>query len=359
MKKTPVSTIVCLDIIDFAKKKKSEQPAVKEQFNKFVDLAVVDIPKKSRTIVDTENGAVITCSGPTENTLEDALFIALTIRDEVINSNADNKSSLYLHIGINLGEASVDKNRHVVGHGLAEVQKIKSFGNPNQILVSNEYYDMASKLTLEIAQMFEKYDMHAYEDDIYAVRLLSGQAAEAETKVAEPIKPIAAEESKNAKLDHSDGGWRLYILPFMLALIMLFVLIKWVQHDKAMGEPESSIISDEAETVNIDVLPEPLPEILPEPEAEEDAQETMVKDKAKSGKKATTKAKPKMNKKPEASKTEVSEPADNQTVEQAAVETAVPAPKEKSTWNTIKDSVTTGAEDDKCSQGEIALNQCN
>ena len=127
MKKTTISTIVCLDIIDFSKKKKSEQTIVKEQFNALVDLAVVDIAPQDRTIVHAETGAVITCTGPMEDALEDALFIALTIRDEVINSNANNDTSFYLHIGVNLGAASVDANNHVVGDGLVEAQQIMSF----------------------------------------------------------------------------------------------------------------------------------------------------------------------------------------------------------------------------------------
>ena len=51
MNKTSISSVVCLDIIDLAKKSKAEQQKIKKQFHTLLDLAVLDIPEKDRMIV--------------------------------------------------------------------------------------------------------------------------------------------------------------------------------------------------------------------------------------------------------------------------------------------------------------------
>ncbi|MFW5432161.1 MAG: hypothetical protein ACKE5M_02885 [Methylophilaceae bacterium] len=355
MKKTSISSVVCLDIIDFSKKKKTEQNAIKKQFNALISLAVVDIPEKDRTIVDTGHGAIITCHGPLENALEDALFIALTIRDEVINGNASNKNAMYLLMGINLGSVSVDESSNVVGDGLVEAKRIMSFAKPNQILVSGAYYELASKLTLEIAQMFEKYDMHAYEHDIYAVRLLNEKAAVDATAVpsnAENIEPQAAAVG-------STYDWRTYALPFLLGLIMLFVLIKWMKHDAANSVDGDVAIESSSEALM------PLPGAESEMElsttGESDQEKAMQDELAQPNaaqKKTKTKAtaNTKVKSKPSASTSKVQE----STVDDGKPTEPTNSPNkndDKSTWDTIKESVTTGS-DAECSQAAIALNQC-
>lgn len=379
MKKTSISSVVCLDIIDFAKKSKLEQQATKKRLDDLVAHAVVDIPENDRLIVDTGHGVVITCSGPLENALEDALFIALTIRDEILNTNTEMEYPLYLLMGINLGSvkvadsANVNEPPTIIGEGLIEAQRIMSFAKPNQILVSRAYYDMASKLTLEIAQMFEKYDMHAYEHDIYAVRLLNDKAASIDHAV--PATHTAMNE-EDAEPEASDVNWRNYLLPIVLALIMLFALTKWMNadnNDNNEAQPETAItlpdqsspaISDD--DTNFDLMNDESETIeSTEANGEKTTQEQV--DQAKtpaskpSPKKTTTK------KAATAPKTESN--SSNSVVEEPKVtepkqeENNVPAVQtttdaEKSTWDKFKESIKQGA-DKECTQAEKALNQCN
>ena len=134
MNKTSICSVVALEIIDYAKKTEAEQIEIKSLFNSLIDLAVIDIPQEDRMIVDTGSGAAIACSGPLEDALEDALFISITIRDEILKSNAHNSTHLYVQFGINLGAARVVKNA-IIGEGVDEAQHIMRFANPNQILV--------------------------------------------------------------------------------------------------------------------------------------------------------------------------------------------------------------------------------
>lgn len=378
MKKTSISSVVCLDIIDFAKKSTVEQLANKKRLDDLVAQAVVDIPENDRMIVDTGHGTIITCSGPLENALEDALFIALTVRDEILNTNTEIEYPLYLLIGINLGSVKVEESLNineppkVLGEGLIEAQRIMSFANPNQILVSRAYYDMASKMTLEIAQMFEKYDMHAYEHDIYAVRLLNERAASVDN--ATPITNNETTEDERAS-ESSIVNWRTYILPIILAMIMLFALIKWMNadnSDESQIEPTpTSTLSDQPNTAapEADTSFDLMDEETDKQVTQETGEERSNKEKVKQ----TNKPLPNTPKKPapekatsapktetSASKTAVEQPKSSESKLEVNNE---PVPQtsqdeQKSTWDKFKESVKQGATTD-CTQAQKALNQCN
>ncbi len=307
MKKTAISSVVCVDIIDFSKKSETEQQEMKLQLTARINHAIFDIPESDRVVVETEQGAIVSCSGPLESALEDALFIALTIRDEVLNKNTDNKLPLYLLMAINLGSVRPSTNKtntKIQGEGLFEAQQIMRFGNPNQILVSREYYDMASKLTLEVAQMFEKYDMHAYEHDIYAVRRLNEKSVVENAAAALDHLEKPQEEDPVA----STFRWQVYFLPALLALIMLIVLFKWMQHDRVESTGNEVSIElpsvEDAVSYDVDILPDPLPEITIDSEGEETLEKPASEASASVQTKKQTK-KPKQ--KPVTEKTQVTE----------------------------------------------------
>jgi class 3 adenylate cyclase len=374
MNKTSISSVVCFDIIDFAKKSEAEQQVAKKQFNALIDLAVVDIPEKDRMIVDTGHGAIVACSGSLENALEDALFIALTVRDEVLNSNTKGESPLYLLIGINLGSvkvassANVNDVPNIIGDGLVEAQRIMSFAKPNQILVSRAYYDMASKLTLEIAQMFEKYDMHAYEHDIYAVRLLNEKAAVVDSSVVIP-EQIGLDENSSTKRTFN---WSLYALPVLLALAMLFAFTKWMQHEDSVEganqptitmQPSSEDIvplaEDNAATEATQTGDKTIESTLSkEAASQEQSTQTSTAEKAPAKNKVTQKAaatqKPTTSVKSSAHQSVVTE---EKTVPVEPV-SASNQDSKKSGWQTFKESVKQGSTK-ACTQAERALNQCN
>ncbi len=376
MNKTSISSVVCFDIIDFAKKSEAERQVVKKQFTALLDLAVVDIPEKDRMIVDTGHGAIVTCSGSLENALEDALFIALTVRDEVLNNNAKSETPLYLLIGINLGSVKVSKSTNVndapniVGEGLIEAQRIMSFANPNQILVSRTYYDMASKLTLEIAQMFEKYDMHAYEHDIYAVRLLNEKAVINESLAVIPGK-VDVEEDPSTALAFN---WSRYLLPLLLALAILFAFTRWLQapvdaptitmppsveDSEPLTEDKAAIDDNPVEDKDASLEnAQAIEDITQEQPKQEQSKQTNTADKVPVTKKATQK--------PVTTTTTTTESAKSSSPE-STVTADSPAPakpaktsnqgSEKSGWQSFKESIKQGAERE-CTQAEKALNQC-
>ena len=192
--KASICAIVHLEVIDFFKKTDLEQAAIKNQLNNLINLAVIDIAHNNRAILNVADGTVIACIGPLENALEDALLISLTIRDEILENNSLGSTPLYVRFGINLGSAKVSSDVNgkpsIVGESIDEAQRIMSFAKPNQILVSRPYYEMTSKLSQEISQMFEYHDMHANEQDIYAVILASRQYYEITSKLSQEISQM-------------------------------------------------------------------------------------------------------------------------------------------------------------------------
>lgn len=381
--KTSICSIVALDLIDYSKKTGAEKLEIKQLFNAFIQNAVLDIPDSDRNIIDTADGAAIACKGALEDALEDALFISITIRDEILKHNQHNATPLYVQFGIHLGAARA-LNNHIVGEGIDEAQRIMRFANPNQILVSNAYFEMASKLTQEIAQMFEKYEMHAYEHDVYAVRLLK------ESMVEEPA--TAANGAAVEPTIASSLNWT-YISLGLLTLAAFLMLAKLVMNpveptitlvQPAQIQPMPVLKTIDAEAPVADIIKEesaapviektiadtkPVADVGPvaNKTVKEKIKQTKVTQKPDMEKAATnsTKSKPEKiaeDKAPTSANTKEPEAkVEKETTKQAVKETAK-APvketaKEKSGWQTFKDSVTTGAER-KCTQAEIALNQC-
>ena len=344
MNKTPICSIVALDILDYAKKTNAEQIEIKHLLKGFIQLAVIDIPQDDRLIVDTLSGVAIACSGPLEDALEDALFISITIRDEILKHNTHNSTALYVQFGINLGAAHVVKNA-MVGEGIAEAQRIMSFAKPNQILVSSVYYEMASKLTQEIAQMFEKYEMHAHEHDVYAVRLLK------ETTAAE-LATNAESNVLEAPSIASKINWRNISLG-VLTLAAFFVLAKLV------APPIEPAITLEQPVV---ATPQAPTALTVEPNQAAQKQDAATQDDAN---KATKKNTDVTQKKTKLKASVEAQQATSKTEKSQASAVAGPVnskiskdnTNDKSGWQTFKDSVTSGT-DNKCTQAEIALNQC-
>ena len=360
--KASICAIVHLEIIDFSKKTVSEQAEIKNQLNHLINHAVIDIAHNNRAILNVADGTVIACIGPLEDALEDALLISLTIRDEILESNSLSSTSLYVRFGINLGSAKVSSDVNgkpsIVGESIDEAQRIMSFAKPNQILVSRPYYEMTSKLSQEISQMFEYHDMHANEQDIYAVRVLKGSAAIEES----PSVPTDNSQPEKWQSIISKINWS-YVPLSLLVFVALFVLAKLVSTpteptitlvQPALTVPPARSVTNLPAKSNNDVL---LPnESLEKPSPQVSLGEAKLVEKNLVQKKVKQKVAQKKagNKSATDSKTET--PANNAAKTAVSkVEKAVE--KDKSGWEAFKDSVKQGT-DRQCSQAEIAMNQC-
>jgi len=402
--KTTICSIIFLDIIDYSKKSVSEQIEIKNQFNRLINYSIKEVEPEESIILDTGDGAAIAHMGSPE----DALFISLSIRDEILKSNILSSMPLYVRFGINLGPVRVVRDingqPNIIGDGINVAQRIMSFAKPNQIVVSRSYYDVTSRLTQEISQMFDysgiKHDKHVREHEIYAVRLLK-DSAPADAKAghfAHIIKPT--QQFLNPVNWFKKVSWR-YVALALPALMTFAIVIK------SAATPQEPVITIQQTAVEKPVTfalskviakaPQDHAQLLPnetletgfvkEPEATDSDKASLpekpllTKNKAdkpiviaaieakpakkKASKKTAEKAtEKKVNNLPSAS----NQRSDSEIQAKPVIKTAEITPSaassktdnnnQKTGWKSFTDSLKQGQER-VCSQAEISMNQCH
>lgn len=171
--RTFICSVVYLDIVEYSKKPVNEQIAIKERFNALLSEAIKDTSVNDRIILDTGDGAAVSFLGDPE----DALFVAMSFRDDLAERREEIALDLRVRIGINLGPVKllkdINNQPNLIGDGINVAQRIMSFAEPGQLLVSRSYYEIVSCLSQEYSKLFEyqgaRADKHIREHDIYAV----------------------------------------------------------------------------------------------------------------------------------------------------------------------------------------------
>ncbi|WP_020168072.1 MULTISPECIES: adenylate/guanylate cyclase domain-containing protein [Methylotenera] len=409
LNKTTICSIVFLDIIDYSKKSVSEQIDIKNQFNQLINHSLKDVDENERIILDTGDGAAIAHMGSPE----DALFVSLSIRDEVLKSNILSSMPLYVRFGINLGPvrlvSDINGQPNIIGDGINVAQRIMSFAKPNQVVVSRSYYDVTSRLTQEISQMFDysgiKNDKHMREHEIYAVRLLKEVAPIEVT----PIKAVSLKATSYLEpIQHFFKRINWKYVALSLPAILTSVLV--IKSAASPSEPMITLQKSTASTAQSQTVATPIQQsstlltpnetLVKKPvnsniqlanyavdksKAEKSLDEKVadrkiditqpteiqldktLPDNKKADKKIAKKSTSKKSVKKSVNElpSEFSAPDSNKaqqsnTVAQAAApQIAVDTPTtQKSGWKTFTDSVKQG-QDRACTQAEITMNQCH
>jgi class 3 adenylate cyclase len=171
--RTFICSVVFIDIVEYTKKSVNEQIRLKERFNALLTEVIKDISINDRIILDTGDGAAIGFLGDPE----DALFVAMSLRDSLKDDRSEATSDLQVRMGVNLGPVKllkdINNQQNLIGDGINVSQRIMSFAEPGQLLVSRSYYDIVSCLSQEYAKLFQyqgaRADKHIRQHDIYAV----------------------------------------------------------------------------------------------------------------------------------------------------------------------------------------------
>ncbi|MES2636936.1 MAG: adenylate/guanylate cyclase domain-containing protein [Pseudomonadota bacterium] len=388
LNRTSICSIVFLDIIDYSKKSVSEQIDIKNQFNELINHSLKDVDQNERIILDTGDGAAIAHLGSPE----DALFVSLNIRDEIIKSNILSSMPLYVRFGINLGPvrlvSDINGQPNIIGDGINVAQRIMSFAKPNQIVVSRSYYDVTSRLTQEISQMFDysgiKHDKHVREHEIYSVRLMKDLATP-ETKTAQSA--IYKELTNNW---FNRISWK-YVALSLPALFTCAIVIKSAASPSEPLETTASLeVAEKILTKPIDATVERMPEngsiqlanyaVNNKIEAETEivsankiAIEEPLKDTPENKQVQKKVAKKSDSKKLQTKKVEKKQstelppefivPENEKTQPKTIAKVTEPQVNaelsaEKSGWKTFTDSVKQGQQRN-CTQVELTMNQCH
>jgi hypothetical protein len=169
--RTFICSVVFADIVEYSKKPVADQMRLKDEFNALISETIKDMAADDRIILDTGDGVAISFLGAPE----EALFVAMNLRDVLASS--ENTSDLSARIGINLGPVRVVKDingqPNIIGDGINVAQRVMSFAQPGEVLVSRSYYEVVSHLSQEYSLMFEyqgaRADKHVREHEVYMV----------------------------------------------------------------------------------------------------------------------------------------------------------------------------------------------
>ena len=163
--RTLVCSVLFLDIVRYSQLGVTEAIRLKQRFNEVLDAALEDTPPAERIVIDTGDGAAVSFLGDPER----ALFAALSMFDMV--------GEVPVRIGINLGPVYITKDlngrENVIGDGINVAQRIMSFAQPGQLLLSRSFYDVVLLISADYATMFQpiggRTDKHERTHEVFAV----------------------------------------------------------------------------------------------------------------------------------------------------------------------------------------------
>ena len=176
--RTFICSVLFLDIVEYSQRSVAEQIALKERFNAVLTEAITGVPTDDRIILDTGDGAAVSFLGDPEDTL----FAGMSLRDAVSGQDTTSGPRLQIRVGVNLGPVRLVKDingqPNIIGDGINVAQRVMSFAEPGQILVSRSYYDVMARLSEDYAKLFHyegaKTDKHVREHEVYAISSAPG-----------------------------------------------------------------------------------------------------------------------------------------------------------------------------------------
>lgn len=171
--RTFICSVLFLDIVEYTKQVVGVQIALKERFNAVLTEAIAGVATDDRIILDTGDGAAVSFLGDPE----DALFAGMSLRDAAAGQEVPSGPRLQIRVGVNLGPVRLVKDingqPNIIGDGINVAQRVMSFADPGQILVSRSYHDVMARLSEDYAKLFHyegaKTDKHVREHEVYAI----------------------------------------------------------------------------------------------------------------------------------------------------------------------------------------------
>lgn len=258
--RTFICSVLFLDIVEYSRKPVSEQILLKERFNALIAESIRDIAPNDRIILDTGDGAAINFLGDPE----DALFVAMSLR-EGFKRPLPGGLVLETRIGLNLGPVRLVKDLNsqpnIIGDGINVAQRVMSFADPGQVLVSRSYFEVVSHISEGYGQLFSyrgsRTDKHVREHEIYEVGMkvpdhiasksgslrLQGAGEDA------PRSTVRDPERTLAPVVHGSPWWRNARAAYVAALVSVLALAAAV------------FVSDHRADMTAAADPEPAPKV--------------------------------------------------------------------------------------------------
>jgi class 3 adenylate cyclase len=243
--RTLICSVLFIDIVDYSQKAVAEQIALKDRLNTLLSEALRGVALNDRIILDTGDGAAISFIGDPE----DALFVATALRDAI---QAQPDKPLSTRIGINLGPVRLVKDinarPNVIGDGINVAQRVMTFADPGQVLVSRSYYEVVSRLSEETSKLFSyegaRTDKHVREHEVYAVGAVQPARRRTEPEPVSRKEPPPAQPSLLAGATGMLSGLRRSVLgkpPLATGLAVAAILMVALVVRASREPPDAAI----------------------------------------------------------------------------------------------------------------------
>jgi class 3 adenylate cyclase len=222
--RTWLCTIVFSDIVNYSSQSVELQMKWKRYFNDVLSEVLRSVPPDDRIVLDTGDGAAICFVGEPEV----ALLSTLSMRRAFLDQTPNDGASPRIRLGINLGSVKIVRdingNLNALGDGINVAQRVMSFAAPNQVLVSQSFFEVVSRLSDDYKALFRydgvRRDKHVREHVVYEVTPASpGTSSAAATETV--VEESSAKTPDNPILAHR----RAILLPGTLGALLLVMLI--------------------------------------------------------------------------------------------------------------------------------------
>src|SRR5580658_8523060 len=197
MERTWLCSVLFMDIVQYSTQSVDLQMTWKKRFNSYLSDAIKDVPESERVILDTGDGAAVCFLGAPEV----AMFAALQVCGCFVADERDHQPGLRVRVGINLGPVKLIRDingaLNAIGDGINAGQRIMSFAGVNQILVSQSFFEVVSRLSDDYKKLFAlkgvEKDKHVREHTVYNLSPPGSEKQEPAAVIAEaPPVPVAA-----------------------------------------------------------------------------------------------------------------------------------------------------------------------
>ena len=140
--RTWICSVLFLDIVGYSKLTVSDQMEVKQHFSSLVSEALSSLLKDDCINLDTGDGMAICYLGDPE----DIFFVGVGLRNAFIKLESSGETVYKVRSGINLGPVKIVEDingqRNTIGDGINVAQRIMTFADENQLLVSRSFFDV-------------------------------------------------------------------------------------------------------------------------------------------------------------------------------------------------------------------------
>ena len=161
--------VLFLDVVRYSEQPFADQVEIKQRINAAVLEATRHLTPDDRILLDTGDGVAISF----QSNPEDALFVALSL-GQALGAPA-NGQAVAIRTGINFGKVSVLRDLNgqpsVIGDGINMAQRVMSFANPGQLLISRAFYQVLVAQSEDYAAMFtycgSRTDKHVREHELF------------------------------------------------------------------------------------------------------------------------------------------------------------------------------------------------